>query len=133
MTIGETVVGGDVVVGMVATVELVGTKVEAVGGGWAIVVVGSGWGAWVVAVVVCTGGEVDVGAAVPVFRGAVVTTGARVVAVVPPGPGPGAGATVVLVVSREVDVGTEDEVGPRTMVLRGLNVVVVVARTVLED
>lgn len=113
---------------MVATVELVGTEVEEVGGAWVVVVVvGSGWGAWVVAVVVCTGGEVGVGAAVPVFRGAVVTTGVRVVAVVAPGPGAGAGTAVVVVVSREVDVDTEDEVGPRTMVLRGRDVVVVVA------
>jgi hypothetical protein len=41
---------------------------------------------------------------------------------------------VVVVGSREVDVDTEDEVGPRTMVLRGRDVVVVVvARTVLDD
>ena len=74
------------VCGMVTTVELGGTKIDDVGAGRVV----SGGGT-VVAVVVCTGGVVVAGAAVPVLRGAVVTTGGEVVAEVPDEPGAVAG------------------------------------------
>lgn len=75
MVVVAGMVGGDVVVGRVATVLVGGTKVDDVG---ATVVVVSG-GA--VLVVVSAGGWVVAGAVVPLLRGAVVLTGACVVAV----------------------------------------------------
>ena len=95
------------------TVELVGTKVDEVGGS---VVVVSGGAVVVVCAVVWVGGDVPV-----VGRGAVVLTGGCVPVVA-------AGATVATVVSAgvevEVDGSLEDVVG---------GAVEVVARAVVED
>jgi len=115
-------VDGTVVVGMVGGGGTVvdGTNVDVVGG--CRVVVGSGRGTSVVAVVVCTGGEVAGGGVVPVEAGRVVATGGWVEPA-PPATGGGAGAVVVLE-STEVEVGGDDVVGPRTMVLGDLRVVV---------
>jgi len=78
----------------------------------------------------CRGGEVGfgVGAAVPVFRGAVVTTGARVVAVVTPGPGTAgaSGASKPAVVVVVVSPGADVEVGRALEVVVAGRVVVVV-------
>jgi hypothetical protein len=70
-------------------------------------------------VVVCVGCGVA-GAVVPGFDGAVVTTGARVVAVVPVVPPAGAAVVVVLestVVELELDVGLEEVVVGRAVVV----------------
>ena len=102
--VGDERVGGGVAGGSVdGRGTVVGGFVTAVVGGATVV---SGGGGSVVGVVVCTGGEVvpGVGGLVPVLRGAVVPTGACVVAVEPPGPGAGAAVVVVGSTVEEVDV-----------------------------
>jgi hypothetical protein len=105
VTTDEVVVGGSVG----------GTKVDDVGGGMVVVVSGGE-----VLVVVSAGGWVVLGAVVPLLPGAVVATGARVVAVVIGEPG------MVVVLGPTVD-DVEDEVDDSkepTSVVVGRRVVV---------
>ena len=123
------VVGGTVVCGIVEGGGVVGTRMVVVAGGRVVVGSGGGGGGGGGLVVATGGCGFGVGAAVPGFRGAVVTTEARVVAVVTPGAA-GAGGSpepaVVVVVSAEIGVsGAVD-------VVVGRCVVVVVVRTVVR-
>ena len=89
-----------------------GTEIVVVGAGCVVCVVvgvGSG-GGWVVAVMVCAGGEVVPGALVPKFGGAVVATKGWMTGEPPDG----MVTTVVVLESTvdDVDVGFDDVVGP---------------------
>lgn len=107
-------VDGTVVVGNVTTVLVGGTNVDDVGATVVVVVSGGA-----VLVVVSAGGCVVAGAVVPLFRGAVVFTGASVVAV-----GPGNPATVVVVGPTVDDVDEVDVSSDPTSVVVGCTVVV---------